>query len=153
MKGKRVHFVPLSTQALDCLEQRHSITGNGDLLFPKRGTSKAPMSNSTILRVMERVGYKGRMTGHGFRSVASSILNESRLFDFDAIERQLAHEDRNEMRAAYNRGRIKWMSWGAHLKSYVETASTKTMKRSESVRVPFAVGFLESLFDMVLNGQ
>jgi integrase len=74
------------------------------------------MSNSTILRVIERVGYKGRMTGHGFRSVASTTLNESGLFDFDAIERQLSHEDRNDVRAAYNRAkymdeRRKMMQW------------------------------------------
>lgn len=116
MKEKRAHFVPLSTQAMECLEQLQSITGRCELLFPKRGTSREPMSNSTILRVIERVGYKGRMTGHGFRSVASSTLNESGLFDFDAIERQLSHEDRNDVRAAYNRAkymdeRRRMMQW------------------------------------------
>jgi integrase len=118
MKEKRDHFVPLSTQAIDCLEQLRQVTGRCKMLFPKRGTSTEPMSNSTILRVIERVGYKGRMTGHGFRSVASSALNESGLFDFDAIERQLSHEDRNDVRAAYNRakymderrGMMQWWS-------------------------------------------
>jgi integrase len=87
------------------------------------------MSNSTILRVIERVGYKGRMTGHGFRSVASSTLNESGLFDFDAIERQLSHEDRNDVRAAYNRAkymdeRHRIMQWWA---DKIDTFESKAM--------------------------
>jgi integrase len=129
MKEKRAHFVPLSTQAIECLEQLQSITGRCELLFPKRGTSREPMSNSTILRVIERVGYKGRMTGHGFRSVASSTLNESGLFDFDAIERQLSHEDRNDVRAAYNRAkymdeRYRMMQWWA---DKIDTFESKAM--------------------------
>jgi integrase len=116
MKANRPHFVPLSTQSIGCLKQLESITGFSKLLFPKRGTVKEPMSNSSILRVIERIGYKGRMTGHGFRSVASSVLNESNLFDFDAIERQLSQEERNDVRAAYNRAkymkeRKKMMQW------------------------------------------
>jgi integrase len=116
MKEKQAHFVPLSRQSMECLAELQKITGNYELLFPKRGTTKEPMSNSTILRVIERVGYKGRMTGHGFRSVASTVLNESGLFDFDAIERQLSHQDQNDIRAAYNRAkymdeRRKIMQW------------------------------------------
>mgnify|MGYP003994657799 FL=1 len=118
MKENRSHFVPLATQAIDCLHQLHAVTGKRELLFPKRGVPRAPMSNSTILRVIDRIGYKGRMTGHGFRSVASSALNESGLFDFDAIERQLSHQDRNDVRAAYNRAkymeeRRRMMQWWA----------------------------------------
>ena len=123
MKENRSHFVPLSTQAIDCLHQLHAVTGKRELLFPKRGVPRAPMSNSTILRVIDRIGYKGRMTGHGFRSVASSALNESGLFDFDAIERQLSHQDRNDVRAAYNRAkymeeRRRMMQWWA---DYIDT--------------------------------
>lgn len=86
------------------------------------------MSNSTILRVIERIGYKGRMTGHGFRSVASSILNESGLFDFDAIERQLSHEEKNDVRAAYNGAkymdqRRKIMQWWGDKVDSLETPS------------------------------
>lgn len=118
MKEKRDHFVPLSTQSINCLQQLQAITGKAELLFPKRGTTREPMSNSTILRVIDRIGYKGKMTGHGFRSVASTTLNESGLFDFDAIERQLSHEDRDDVRAAYNRAkymdeRRKIMQWWA----------------------------------------
>ena len=118
MKQNKIHDVPLSSQSLDCLDQLREVTGNCDLLFPKRGSKREPMSNSTILRVIERVGYKGRMTGHGFRSVSSSALNESGLFDFDVIERQLSHQDRDGVRAAYNRAkymdeRKRMMQWWA----------------------------------------
>ncbi len=128
MKEKRAHFVPLSRQSLDCLEQLQAVTGRCELLFPKKGTSREPMSNSTILRVIDRVGYKGRMTGHGFRSVASSALNESGKFDPDAIERQLSHEDRNDVRAAYNRAkyineRRKMMQWWAETVDSYESPS------------------------------
>ena len=128
MKEKQSHFVPLSMQSMECLRQLHLVTGKCELLFPKRGTSREPMSNSTILRVIERIGYKGRMTGHGFRSVASSILNESGLFDFDAIERQLSHQDRDDVRAAYNRAkymneRRRMMQWWADKLDSLENPS------------------------------
>jgi len=118
MKEKRAHFVPLAKQTIDTLRQLQSITGNSELLFPKRGSMREPMSNSTILRVIDRIGYKGRMTGHGFRSVASTVLNESGLFDFDVIERQLSHQDKDDVRAAYNRSkymkeRRRMMQWWA----------------------------------------
>jgi integrase len=118
MKEKRAHFIPLPTQAIESLHQLQSVTGRCGIIFPKRGSSREPMSNSTILRVIERIGYKGLMTGHGFRTVASSTLNESGLFDFDAIERQLSHKDKDEVRAAYNRAkyideRRRMMQWWA----------------------------------------
>lgn len=116
MKRRRPHYVPLSDQALEVLEQMHLLTGHWDLVFPKRGAPREQMSNATILRVIERLGYKGRMTGHGFRSIASTALNESQLFHPDAIERQLSHEQNDEVRAAYNRAeymeeRVKMMQW------------------------------------------
>jgi integrase len=118
MKQNKDHYIPLSTQTLSCLYQLKTVTGTCELLFPKQGTRREPMSNSTILRVIERIGYKGRMTGHGFRTVASSALNESGMFDFDAIERQLSHQDRDGVRAAYNRAkymdeRRRIMQWWA----------------------------------------
>ena len=118
MKRKREHFVPLSTQAVNLLKELNEITGHRDYLFPKRGKPREHMSNATILRVIGRIGYKGRMTGHGFRTLASTALNESQQFNVDAIERQLAHVEDNETRAAYNRAkhkpeRIKMMQWWA----------------------------------------
>ena len=120
MKRSRPHYVPLAKQTLVGLKELHDLTGVGELMFPKRGMvrEKNCMSNGTILRVIDRIGYRNRMTGHGFRSVASTALNESGLFSFDAIERQLSHEEENEVRAAYNKARYmlerrKMMQWWA----------------------------------------
>jgi integrase len=128
MKLNRPHYVPLAHQTVECLQQLQAITGNYPYLFPKRGTTQEPMSNSTILRVIDRIGYKGRMTGHGFRSVASTILNESAQFDFDVIERQLSHEDKDDVRAAYNRSkylpeRRRMMQWWADRVDQMEQQS------------------------------
>jgi len=118
MKRRRPHYIPLSHQSLEALRALNKITGHRELMFPKRGKPREPMSNATILRVIERVGYKGRMTGHGFRSIASTALNESGKFRPDAIERQLSHEQNDDVRAAYNRAeyikeRVEMMQWWA----------------------------------------
>ena len=101
MKMKTPHIVPLSHQAMEILQTLHIITGNEELLFPSQTRSGATMSNNTILKALERMGYKGRMTGHGFRGVASTLLHEMD-FDHAHIELQLAHQERNEVSAAYN---------------------------------------------------
>ncbi len=120
MKKDRPHIVPLARQTLLTFQELQEVTGRGELMFPKWGNpkSKETMSNGTILRVIERLGYKNRMTGHGFRSVASTALNESGKFNVDAIEKQLSHEEDNVVRAAYNRARYmperkKMMQWWA----------------------------------------
>lgn len=117
MKMKTEHLVPLSRQALAILEELRPIGGGSRYLFPGRNRDK-PISNNTMLYALYRLGYKGKMTGHGFRAVASTILNESGLFRPDVIERQLAHCERNEVRGAYNRAeylpeRRKLMQWWA----------------------------------------
>jgi len=76
MKMKTPHIVPLPLQAVEVLELLRTISGNGELVFPGEQDSKKPMSNMTILKALERMGYKGRMTGHGFRGLASTILHE-----------------------------------------------------------------------------
>lgn len=101
MKMKTEHIVPLSSQALTILSQLKEIAGGSRYVFPGRNPSK-PISNNTMLFALYRLGYKGKMTGHGFRAVASTILNETG-FNPDVIERQLAHCERNEVRGAYNR--------------------------------------------------
>jgi integrase len=122
MKMKTEHIVPLSKQALAILEQLRAIGGGSRFLFPGRNRDK-PISNNTMLYALYRLGYKGKMTGHGFRAVASTIMNESGLFRPDVIERQLAHCERDEVRGAYNRAeylpeRRKLMQWWAdHLVS------------------------------------
>jgi integrase len=101
MKMRTPHIVPLSDQAIEVLRTLHTLTGSGALLFPGDRNAKKPMSNNTILKGLERMGYKGRMTGHGFRGLASTILHEQG-FDHQHIELQLAHAPRNAVSAAYN---------------------------------------------------
>ncbi len=101
MKMKTPHIVPLSTQAVDVLRTLHTVTGHRELLFPGERSSRKPMSNNTILKALERMGYKGQMTGHGFRGIASTVLHEHG-FDHSHIELQLAHAPRDEVSAAYN---------------------------------------------------
>lgn len=101
MKMKTPHIVPLSVQAVNLLKTLHIITGQSELLFPGERDHEKSMSNNTILKALERMGYKGRMTGHGFRGVASTLLHEMG-FDHAHIELQLAHQERNEVSAAYN---------------------------------------------------
>ena len=84
------------------MPELNAIAGGSLYVFPGRNSNK-PISNNTLLFALYRLGYKGKMTGHGFRAVASTVLNETGLFKPDVIERQLAHCDRNEVRGAYNR--------------------------------------------------
>lgn len=122
MKMKTQHIVPLSSQAVNLLRTLHLITGRGTMLFPGERDHAKPMSNNTILKALERMGYKGRMTGHGFRGVASTLLHEMD-FDHAHIELQLAHQERNEVSAAYNHAtylkqRAKMMQdWADYLDS------------------------------------
>lgn len=102
MKMRTPHIVPLSRQALDVLKLLRVITGIGGYLFPSERTIERPMSENTVNAALRRLGYsKEEMTGHGFRSMASTLLNEQG-WNRDAIERQLAHAERNGVRAAYN---------------------------------------------------
>lgn len=101
MKMKTEHVVPLSREAVAILRELQEIGGGSRFVFPGRNPDK-PISNNTMLFALYRLGYKGKMTGHGFRAVASTILNESG-FRPDVIERQLAHCERNDVRGAYNR--------------------------------------------------
>ena len=102
MKMREEHLVPLSKQAIAVLESVRPLTGNGRLVFPSTTKRDRPLSENTVTYALHRLGYKGRMTGHGFRSVASTMLNEQG-YRHDVIERQLAHCERNQVRGAYNR--------------------------------------------------
>ena len=102
MKMRAVHIVPLSTQAIAVLREVEVLTGDGKYVFPGLRSSSRPMSDNAVLAALGRLGYaKDEMTGHGFRSMASTLLNEQG-WNRDAIERQLAHSERNNIRAAYN---------------------------------------------------
>ena len=111
------HHVPLATQTIDALEMLHSITGHGSLLFPGDWSTVKTMSKNTILEALYRMGYRGKMTGHGFRGVASTILHEHG-FEHEHIELQLAHMKRDEVSAAYDYSkhlakRREMMQWWA----------------------------------------
>lgn len=120
MKMKTPHVVPLSTQAVEVLQVLQGVSGGKALLFPGERNHERPMSNNTILGALDRMGYKGRMTGHGFRGVASTILHEQG-FEHAHVELQLAHMERNATSAAYNhalylRQRARMMQkWGDYL--------------------------------------
>lgn len=117
MKMRDPHIVPLSTQSIAILKQIHDITGHGisGYIFPSQNNPRKVMSENTFLRAIEVMGYKGVTTAHGFRSTASTILNENG-FPPDHIERQLAHCERDQVRAAYNHAeylkeRHEMMQW------------------------------------------
>lgn len=120
MKMRTPHVVPLPRQAVEALKCLHELRGLAGLLFPGERDHEKPMSNNTILGALKRMGYAGRMTGHGFRGVASTILHEQG-FDHAHIELQLAHMERDEISAAYNfatylpqrRKMLQW--WADHL--------------------------------------
>jgi integrase len=102
MKMKRPHIVPLSRQAVAILREIHPLTGDGLYVFPSERSKARPMSENTVNAALRRLGYaKEEMTGHGFRSLASTLLHEQG-WNRDAIERQLAHAERNKVKAAYN---------------------------------------------------
>jgi len=102
MKMRVLHIVPLSKQAIEVLKEIQPLTGRDQYVFPSNRTITRPMSNNTINAALRRLGFtKDEMTAHGFRSMASTLLNEQG-WNGDAIERQLAHSEGNGVRAAYN---------------------------------------------------
>ena len=121
MKMRVEHIVPLSTQAIDLLRELKHLNGEWRYVFPNQHKPAKFMSDNTILYALYRMGYHSRATGHGFRSTASTILNE-RGFNKDHIERQLAHAERDNVRDSYNYAeympqRREMMQWWAN---YIE---------------------------------
>lgn len=114
-KMRKPHHVPLSRQAVAILRELEAVTGPTGYVFPSIRTRTRPMSENTVNAGLRRLGYASdEMTGHGFRAMASTLLNESGKWSSDAIERALAHGDSDKVRAAYHRG--------AHWKERVEMA-------------------------------
>ena len=127
MKMRKIHHVPLSRQAVNILNEMQKYSGKEGYVFPQYYNSKKAMSENTLLYFSNRLGYSGRHTIHGFRSVASTVLNESRKWHPDVIERQLAHQESNKVRKAYNRAehlneRRKMMQWWS---DYIESLTVK----------------------------
>jgi integrase len=121
MKMRETHIVPLSRQAVEILRDLHSVTGPDGYVFPGLRDSNRPMSENALTAALRRMGYAGdEMTWHGFRSLACTALNEQG-FPPDVIELQLAHKERNEVRAAYNKAqrleeqRKMMQSWAEYL--------------------------------------
>lgn len=116
-KMRKAHQVPLSSQSVKLFNEVHAITGPTGFVFPSIRTRTRPMSENTINAGLRRLGYSsGEMTAHGFRAMASTLLNESGKWHPDAIERALAHGDTDKVRAAYHRGahwqeRVKMAQW------------------------------------------
>jgi integrase len=119
MKMRKAHRVPLAPCAVAVLEELRKLTGQGRFLFPSVRSFTRCMSENTLNAALRRMGFKNEdMTSHGFRASASSMLNESGLWNADAIERQLAHVDGDSVRRAYARAefwdeRVKMMTWWA----------------------------------------
>lgn len=129
MKMDKPHIVPLSRQAVDLFRALHQLTGHRVLCFPGDRRPEQPMSNNTILKALERLGYAGRMTGHGWRGIASTILHESS-FEDAHIELQLAHQKRDKVAAAYDyakhlKARTAMMQWYA---DHLDSLGTKSVR-------------------------
>lgn len=118
VKMEDIHIVPLSQQAMDILRELKILTGNGTFIFPnRRRPGEDGMALSSVLRVIQNLGYAGRVTGHGFRGTAYSILTEHG-FDDKIIDRQLDHKERNKVKAAYDHAKFlpqrrEMMQWWA----------------------------------------
>jgi integrase len=121
MKMGKDHVVPLARQALALLREQKEDTGGWEWVFPNQVRPKKAMSNNTILKALERMGYKGVMTGHGFRALARTVIREKLDWDSEIIEKQLAHKTRETLGEAYDRTqflpqRVKMMQdWAAYL--------------------------------------
>ena len=138
MKMRTRHIVPLAKQTIEVLEMLQKLSRSSEWLFPGDRNPKKPMSNNTILKALERMGYKGRMTGHGFRGLASTILHE-RGYVHEHIELQLAHAPRNAVSAAYNHAlylepRAKMMQdWADFLEQTQRGAKVLPFREREGV--------------------
>jgi integrase len=103
---KTDHHVCLSRQALELLRELHSYNGGGEWVFPNRNDPTRPMSNGAILQALKRMGYRGRMTGHGFRALGMSTIKEKLNYRHEVVDRQLAHKPKSQVDAAYDRAKF-----------------------------------------------
>ncbi|RSY78535.1 DUF4102 domain-containing protein [Sphingomonas koreensis] len=130
MKMKQAHAVPLSRQVLYLLQDLRSLARESEFLFPALHTTKRPLSDNTLNVALRRLGYEhDEMTSHGFRAMASTLLNESGLWHPDAIERALAHGEKDKVRAAYHRGahwaeRVRMAQWWSDYLDQLRTGGT-----------------------------
>ncbi|NLR73371.1 site-specific integrase, partial [Novosphingobium sp. ERN07] len=130
MKMRKPHHVPLSRQSIAILQEIRAITGSSGYVFPSMRSRTRPMSENTLNAALRRLGYaSNEMTAHGFRAMASTLLNESGKWSPDAIERALAHGDSDKVRAAYHRGthwkeRVLMAQWWSDLLDGLRNGAT-----------------------------
>lgn len=138
MKMRNEHIVPLSTQAIALITQLKPLTGQRQYVFPNQARPSDHMSNNTILGALKRLGYKGKMTGHGFRALAMSTIKEKLGYRHEVVDRQLAHAPRNKVDAAYDRARfmderkVMMQEWA----DYLDRVTAET--NDSAVRIPSA---------------
>lgn len=134
MKKRREHSIPLTAQALDILEQIKPISGHRDFVFPSDRNPRNHINSQTANMALKRMGYENKLVAHGLRALGSTILNEHG-FDYDLVEAALAHVDKNEVRAAYNRAdyikrRTPMMEWWSE---HIENSALKGLTRRSQV--------------------
>jgi integrase len=140
MKTNKAHTVPLSRQALEVLETMKPISAHREYVFPSSSDPKKPASSQTVNAMLKRIGFKDKLVSHGFRSLASTTLNEQQ-FDPDIIEVALAHLDKNTIRAKYNRAeyleqrRVMMQWWSDHIEEAATgKAITKGKKQLRAIK-------------------
>lgn len=129
MKMAKPHIVPLSNQVVEILREQQEETGHlkTNWVFPSQIRPQSPMSNNTILFAIGRIGYKGRMTGHGFRALAMSTIKERLGYRHEVVDRQLAHAQKNKIDRAYDRAQfldertVMMQEWA----NYIDTICSK----------------------------
>ena len=130
MKMGKKHVVPLSEQAIKVLEDQKILSGHWPLVFPSSFKPRQSMSNNTILGAIKRLGYKGRMTGHGFRALAMGCIKQELGYRHEVVDRQLAHQPKSKIDQAYDRAdfmkerRVMMQDWA----DYIDNISSKGCK-------------------------
>lgn len=139
------HLIPLSRQSIALLKGLQQFSGNHEYLFPGMRNPRGPISSETINKALKVMGFEGEQTGHGFRGLASTILNERSGVRADVIERQLAHKDRNKIRRTYNHAeywdeRCALMQWWSDYLDDLVRASSPIAENGAPIRAPIGVG-------------
>ncbi len=134
MKMRKPHIVPLSKQALAILLELKVLNGDREYVFASEARPRQHMSNNTILFALKRMGYQGRMTGHGFRALAMTTIKEKLKYRHEVIDRQLAHAPANKVDAAYDRAAFlderqqMMQAWADYLDKVAETGKVRQVK-------------------------
>jgi len=142
---RRPHVVPLSRQAIEILREQKQETGdfNTPWVFPSQVKPRDPMSNNTILFAIGRLGYKGRMTGHGFRALAMTTIKERLGYRHEVVDRQLAHAPANKVDRAYDRAQFleertfMMQDWADYLDLIAERGEVPPIIRQSNPRAAF----------------